>query len=50
MFLTVWFIGTLEDAETKDLLVAEGALSELNTLSPIQGVEASLCVPSVCEG
>ncbi|XP_024594815.1 protein ELYS isoform X3 [Neophocaena asiaeorientalis asiaeorientalis] len=44
------FEGTLEDAETKDLLVAEGALSELNTLSPIQGVEASLCVPSVCEG
>ncbi|TKC43755.1 hypothetical protein EI555_018828 [Monodon monoceros] len=43
-------MGTLEDAETKDLLVAEGALSELNTLSPIQGVEASLCVPSVCEG
>nr|XP_030724363.1 protein ELYS isoform X3 [Globicephala melas] len=44
------FEGTLEDAETKVLLVAEGALSELNTLSPIQGVEASLCVPSVCEG
>ncbi|XP_059853180.1 protein ELYS isoform X3 [Delphinus delphis] len=44
------FEGTLEDAETKDLLGAEGALSELNTLSPIQGVEASLCVPSVCEG
>ncbi|XP_059853189.1 protein ELYS isoform X4 [Delphinus delphis] len=43
-------MGTLEDAETKDLLGAEGALSELNTLSPIQGVEASLCVPSVCEG
>nr|XP_030724364.1 protein ELYS isoform X4 [Globicephala melas] len=43
-------MGTLEDAETKVLLVAEGALSELNTLSPIQGVEASLCVPSVCEG
>ncbi|NIG58150.1 protein ELYS [Pontoporia blainvillei] len=43
-------MGTLEDAETKDLLVAEGPLSELNTLSPIQGVEASLCVPSVCEG
>nr|XP_058924640.1 protein ELYS isoform X3 [Kogia breviceps] len=43
-------MGTLEDAETKDLLVAEGALSELNTLSPIQGAEASLCVPSVCEG
>ncbi|XP_059947310.1 protein ELYS isoform X3 [Mesoplodon densirostris] len=44
------FEGTLEDAETKDLSVAEGALSELNTLSPIQGVEASLCIPSVCEG
>eukprot|EP00069_Balaena_mysticetus_P006262 bmy_18501T0 len=43
-------MGTLEDAETKDLLVAQGALSELNTLSPIQGVEASFCVPSVCEG
>ncbi|KAB0403822.1 hypothetical protein E2I00_001274 [Balaenoptera physalus] len=43
-------MGTLEDAETKDLSVAQGALSELNNLSPIQGVEASFCVPSVCEG
>ncbi|XP_054550941.1 protein ELYS isoform X2 [Talpa occidentalis] len=42
--------GTLEDAETKDLLVAEEALSELNHLNPIQGVEASLCVPSIHEG
>ncbi|XP_057584960.1 protein ELYS isoform X4 [Hippopotamus amphibius kiboko] len=43
-------MGTLEDAETKDLLVVEEALSELNHLSPIQGVEASVCVPSVREG
>ncbi|XP_059797203.1 protein ELYS isoform X2 [Balaenoptera ricei] len=43
-------MGTLEDAETKDLSVAQGALSGLNNLSPIQGVEASFCVPSVCEG
>ncbi|XP_036699305.1 protein ELYS isoform X4 [Balaenoptera musculus] len=43
-------MGTLEDAETKDLSVAQGALPELNNLSPIQGVEASFCVPSVCEG
>ncbi|OWK08619.1 AHCTF1 [Cervus elaphus hippelaphus] len=42
-------MGTLEDAETKNGLVVEGVLSELNRLSPIQGVEASLCVPSVCE-
>lgn len=49
MFLTVLFTGTLEDAETKNGLVVEGVLSELNRLSPIQGVEASLCVPSVCE-
>ncbi|XP_032322459.1 protein ELYS isoform X1 [Camelus ferus] len=41
---------TSEDAETKDLLVTEGALSESNHLSPIQGVEASLSVPSICEG
>lgn len=40
---------TLEDAETRDLLVAEGALSELNHLSPSQGVEAS-CVSSIHEG
>ncbi|XP_020770935.1 protein ELYS isoform X4 [Odocoileus virginianus] len=42
-------MGTLEDAETKNGLVVEGVLSELNHLSPIQGVEASLCVPSVHE-
>uniref|UniRef100_A0A8D1DX59 AT-hook containing transcription factor 1 n=4 Tax=Sus scrofa TaxID=9823 RepID=A0A8D1DX59_PIG len=39
----------MEDAETRDLLVAEGALSELNHLSPSQGVEAS-CVSSIHEG
>ena len=49
MFLTVLFTGTLEDEEAKDGLVVEGVLSELNHLSPIQGVEASLCVPSVRE-
>ncbi|XP_004439626.1 PREDICTED: protein ELYS [Ceratotherium simum simum] len=43
-------LGILEDAETKDLLVAEEALSELNHLSRIQGVETSLCVPSIHEG
>nr|KAF6302425.1 AT-hook containing transcription factor 1 [Pipistrellus kuhlii] len=37
--------GTLEDGETKDLLVAEEAVSVLNHSSPIQGVETSLCVP-----
>ncbi|KAB0377263.1 hypothetical protein FD755_011707 [Muntiacus reevesi] len=42
-------MGTLEDAETKNGLVVEGVLSELNHLSPIQGVEASLCAPSVHE-
>lgn len=35
-------MGTLEDSETKDLLVAEEALAELNHLSHIKGVEASL--------
>ena len=49
VFITVLFTGTLEDAEAKDGLVVEGVLSELNHLSPIQGVEASLCVPSVRE-
>ena len=49
MFLIVLFTGTLDDAETKNGLVVEGVLSELNHLSPIQGVEASLCVPSVRE-
>lgn len=49
MFLTVLFTGTLEDAETKKGLVVEGVLLELNHLSPVQGVEASLCVPSVSE-
>ncbi|XP_008579042.1 PREDICTED: protein ELYS [Galeopterus variegatus] len=43
-------MGTLENAETKDLLVAEEASSELNHLSPIQGVEASLRVPTIHEG
>ncbi|XP_012499795.1 PREDICTED: protein ELYS [Propithecus coquereli] len=43
-------MGTLEDAETKDLLVAEDAFSELNHLSPIQGLEASACEPSTHEG
>ncbi|KAL0608715.1 Protein ELYS [Plecturocebus cupreus] len=38
-------MGNLEGAETKDLLVAEEAFSELNHLSPIQG-----CVPSIHEG
>ena len=49
MFITVLFTGTLEDAEAKDGLVVEGVLSELNHLSPIHGVEASRCVPSVRE-
>ncbi|KAM5204743.1 protein ELYS isoform 1-T3 [Hipposideros larvatus] len=40
----------MEDAATKDLLVAEETVSELNHLSPIQGIEASPCVPSICEG
>ncbi|PNI36627.1 AHCTF1 isoform 4 [Pan troglodytes] len=43
-------MGNLEDAETKDLLVAAEAFSELNHLSPVQGTEASLCAPSVYEG
>ncbi|KAL4673333.1 hypothetical protein H8959_017267 [Pygathrix nigripes] len=43
-------MGNLEDAETKDLLVAAEAFSELNHLSPVQGIEASLCAPSVYEG
>ncbi|XP_011727840.2 protein ELYS isoform X2 [Macaca nemestrina] len=43
-------MGHLEDAETKDLLVAAEAFSELNHLSPVQGIEASLCAPSVYEG
>ncbi|XP_012299159.2 protein ELYS isoform X2 [Aotus nancymaae] len=38
-------MGNLEGVETKDLLVAEEAFSELNHLSPIQG-----CVPSIHEG
>nr|KAF6399554.1 AT-hook containing transcription factor 1 [Molossus molossus] len=42
-------MGTLEDAKTKDLLVAEEALSGLNHLGPVQGVEASLCVPPIHE-
>ncbi|KAG8511828.1 Protein ELYS [Galemys pyrenaicus] len=42
--------GTLEDAETKDLLVSEEALSELNHLNPTQGVDTSVCVPSTHEG
>ncbi|XP_014383741.1 PREDICTED: protein ELYS [Myotis brandtii] len=37
--------GTLEDGETKAVLVAEEALSVLNHSSPIQGVDTSLCVP-----
>ncbi|ELK36024.1 Protein ELYS [Myotis davidii] len=37
--------GPLEDGETKAVLVAEEALSVLNHSSPIQGVDASLCVP-----
>ncbi|XP_004375929.1 protein ELYS isoform X1 [Trichechus manatus latirostris] len=43
--------GTLEDAETKDLLVPKETLSEFqNHLSPIQGVEAASCAPSNHEG
>lgn len=42
-------IGASQDTETKELLVAEMALSELNHLSPTQGVKASLSVPSVHE-
>nr|XP_003410973.2 protein ELYS [Loxodonta africana] len=43
--------GTLEDAETKGLLVPEEALSEFqNHLSAIQGAEASPSAPSIHEG
>ncbi|XP_045393108.1 protein ELYS isoform X2 [Lemur catta] len=42
-------MGTLEDAETKDLSVAEDAFSEVNHLSPSQGLEAA-CEPSTHEG
>ncbi|XP_059533575.1 protein ELYS isoform X4 [Myotis daubentonii] len=37
--------GPLEDGETKAVLVAEEAVSVLNHSSPIQGADASLCVP-----
>ncbi|ELW49539.1 Protein ELYS [Tupaia chinensis] len=40
-------LGTVEDSAAKDLIVTEEAFSEL---SRSQGVEASLCVPSVQEG
>ncbi|XP_023374324.1 protein ELYS isoform X1 [Otolemur garnettii] len=43
-------VGSLEDAEIKDLLVAEDAFSEPNHVSPAQEVEASLCVPSSHDG
>uniref|UniRef100_A0A8C8YYD3 AT-hook containing transcription factor 1 n=1 Tax=Prolemur simus TaxID=1328070 RepID=A0A8C8YYD3_PROSS len=42
-------MGTLEDAETKDVLVAEDAFSEVNHLSPSQGLEAA-GEPSTHEG
>lgn len=43
-------MGPSEDGETEDLLVAEEAvLSGLNHLSPIQGVEAPLSLPSTHE-
>ncbi|XP_054432651.1 protein ELYS [Pteronotus mesoamericanus] len=42
-------MGISEDAETKDLSVAEEALSGLNHLSPVQDVEASLSVPPTHE-
>uniref|UniRef100_A0A8P0NN41 AT-hook containing transcription factor 1 n=2 Tax=Canis lupus familiaris TaxID=9615 RepID=A0A8P0NN41_CANLF len=41
--------GTVDDAETKNLLVAEEVLSDLNHLHRIPGVEASLCVPPAHE-
>ncbi|XP_072588891.1 protein ELYS isoform X3 [Vulpes vulpes] len=41
--------GTIDDAETKNLLVAEEVLSDLNHLHRIPGVEASLCVPPAHE-
>uniref|UniRef100_A0A8C3VL85 AT-hook containing transcription factor 1 n=1 Tax=Catagonus wagneri TaxID=51154 RepID=A0A8C3VL85_9CETA len=43
-------MGTLEEVETTDLLIAGDALSELNHLSPSQGVEASPCISSIREG
>ncbi|XP_053462720.1 protein ELYS isoform X2 [Nycticebus coucang] len=43
-------MGSLEDAETKALLVAADAFPELNHVSPAPEVEASLGVPSSHEG
>ncbi|XP_055002862.1 protein ELYS isoform X2 [Sorex araneus] len=42
-------IGTSQETETKKLLVAEVALSELNHLSPMQDIKTSLHVPSIRE-
>ncbi|XP_055986647.1 protein ELYS isoform X2 [Sorex fumeus] len=42
-------IGTSQETGTKELLVAEVPLSELNHLSPTQDVKASLHVPSIHE-
>lgn len=42
MTSSVWFTGTEE--------AAVEALSEFSHLSPVQRVEASVCVASVCEG
>ncbi|XP_066237651.1 protein ELYS isoform X1 [Saccopteryx leptura] len=43
-------MGTLEEAETKELFAAEEALPVFNHMSPSQGPEASLHVPSTHEG
>ncbi|XP_077024661.1 protein ELYS isoform X2 [Tamandua tetradactyla] len=42
--------GTLTDKETKHPLVSEEVLSELNHLSPIQGIEVLPCAPLTPEG
>ncbi|XP_037678596.1 protein ELYS isoform X2 [Choloepus didactylus] len=42
--------GTLTETETKHPLVSEEILSELNHLSPIQGIEAPPCAPLTPEG